>query len=81
MGRSQNSFIKNQKEKKRQMKKKAKEERKKERQENNNKGADLSEMMAYIDEFGNISSEPPGSEAKPNPSTSSKSDQTTSTDE
>ena len=63
MGRSQNRFIKNQKEKKKQMKKKAKEERKKERQENNHKGADLSEMIAYVDEFGNISSEPPEEKA------------------
>ena len=61
MARSQNSFIKKQKEKQRQMKKKEKEERKKERQENNAKGGDLSDMMAYVDEFGNITSEPPGS--------------------
>lgn len=59
MSKSQNSFIKNQKEKKRMMKKKEKEERKRERQENNNKGGDLSDMMAYVDEFGNILSEPP----------------------
>ncbi len=59
MGRSQNSFIKKQKEKKKQQKKKDKEERKKERQENNTKGGDLSDMIAYIDEEGNIVSEPP----------------------
>jgi len=59
MARSQNSFIKKQKEKKRELKKKEKEARKKERQENNAKGGDLEDMMAYVDEFGNISSEPP----------------------
>ncbi|MFT6866567.1 MAG: hypothetical protein ACJA08_001398 [Cyclobacteriaceae bacterium] len=59
MGRSQNSFIKKQKEKKKKEKKKDKEERKKDRQENNSKGGDLSDMIAYIDEEGNISSEPP----------------------
>jgi len=61
MARSQNSFIKKQREKKKQMKRKLKEERKKERQENSAKGGDLSDMMAYVDEFGNITSEPPGS--------------------
>ena len=59
MGSTQNRFIKQQKEKKKQQKKKEKEERKKERQENNLKGGDLSDMMAYVDEFGNITSEPP----------------------
>lgn len=62
MGRSQNRFIKQQKEKKKQMKKKEKEERKQQRSENNAKGGDLSDMMAYIDEFGNISTTPPGEE-------------------
>lgn len=59
MARSQNSFIKKQKEKQKQMKKKAKEERKKLRQENNDKGSGLDGMMAYLDENGNIVSEPP----------------------
>ncbi|MEP2023750.1 MAG: cold-shock protein [Reichenbachiella sp.] len=59
MSKSQNSFIKNQKAKKKMLKKKEKEERRKERQENNNKGGELSDMMAYVDEFGNILSEPP----------------------
>jgi hypothetical protein len=60
MGRSQNSFIKRQKEKKRLLKRKQKEERKKERLENNTKGGDLSDMIAYVDEDGNLTSEPPG---------------------
>jgi len=62
MGSTQNRFIKQQKEKKKQQKKKEKEERKKERQENNAKGGDLSDMMAYVDELGNIVSEPPAPE-------------------
>ncbi|PIB35505.1 cold-shock protein [Reichenbachiella sp. 5M10] len=58
MSRSQNSFIKFQKEKKKRMKKKDKEERKLERRESS-KGGDLSEMIAYVDEFGNITSTAP----------------------
>jgi S-adenosylmethionine hydrolase len=60
MGRSQNSFIKKQKENKRELKKKEKEAKKKERQENSLKGGDLDDMLAYVDEFGNITSEAPG---------------------
>lgn len=59
MSKSQNSFIKRQKEKKRQMKKKEKFERKMERKENNDKGGTLEDMIAYVDEFGNIVDEPP----------------------
>ncbi len=59
MGRSQNRFIKQQKEKKKLQKRKEKEEKKKERQENNAKGGDMSDMIAYLDEYGNIVSEPP----------------------
>ena len=44
------------------MKKKEKEERRKERKENNAKGGDLSDMMAYLDENGNIVSTPPETE-------------------
>ncbi|MBU2913152.1 MULTISPECIES: cold-shock protein [Reichenbachiella] len=58
MSRSQNSFIKFQKEKKKRIKKKEKEERKLERKENS-KGGNLDEMLAYVDEFGNILEEPP----------------------
>lgn len=59
MGRSQNSFIKNQKVKKKLQKKKEKEEKKQERKENNLKGGDLDDMIAYVDEFGNIVDEKP----------------------
>lgn len=59
MGRSQETFNKKEKEKKRLKKQKEKEERKEERKANNNKGKSLEEMLAYIDENGNISSVPP----------------------
>ncbi len=59
MGSTQNRFIKQQKEKKKLQKKKEKEERKRERQENNAKGGNLEDMIAYVDKFGNITSEPP----------------------
>lgn len=70
MSKSQNTFIKNQKEKKKAMKKKEKEEKKKERQENNLKGGELSDMIAYVDEFGNIVDEKP--EVRPAPKTPPK---------
>lgn len=59
MGRSQNSFMKKQKEKKKAMKKKEKMEKKMERKENNDKGGTLEDMIAYVDEFGNIVDEKP----------------------
>lgn len=58
MGRSQNSFMKKQREKKKQKKKEEKMEKKKERQENAT-GGSLEEMIAYVDEFGNIVDTPP----------------------
>ncbi len=61
MGRSQNSFMKKQREKKKQKKKEEKVQRKQERQENAG-GGSLDEMIAYVDEFGNILSEPPKEE-------------------
>ena len=65
MGRSQNKFIKQQKEKKKLQRKKEKEERKQERMENNNKGGNLEDMIAYIDENGNIVDEKPEDTPKP----------------
>ncbi len=64
MAKSQNSFIKAQKEKKRAQKKKEKEEKKMERRENNLKGGDLSDMMAYVDEYGNVVSGSPDDSPK-----------------
>lgn len=62
MAKSQNSFIKAQKEKKKAQKKKEKEEKKQERRENNLKGGDLSDMMAYVDAYGNVVSGSPEDE-------------------
>jgi S-adenosylmethionine hydrolase len=70
MARSQNSFIKKQLEQKKLKKRKEKEERKQERQENSS-GGSLDAMMAYVDEFGNISSTPPVPK-KPTPDSKSK---------
>lgn len=57
------SFGKKEKEKRKQQKKKEKEQRKIERQSQAKSGS-LEDMMAYIDENGNISSEPPNAERK-----------------
>ncbi|ALD22414.1 cold-shock protein [Hymenobacter sp. DG25A] len=59
MGRSQATFGKKENEKKRQKKKLDKAERKEERQANAANGKNLDEMMAYVDENGNISATPP----------------------
>ncbi len=58
MAKSNNSFIKKQKELQRKRKQQEKVERKKERQKNSPGGA-LENMLAYVDEFGNITSAPP----------------------
>jgi hypothetical protein len=58
MSKSQNSFIKNQKEKLKQKKRKDKAEKKKERQDNS-KGGALEDMMAWVDENGNLVNTPP----------------------
>lgn len=53
------TFNKKEKEKKRQQKKREKEQRKAERKANAKTGQSLEDMMAYVDENGNISSKPP----------------------
>jgi hypothetical protein len=58
MARSQNSFLKKQLEQNKAKKKKEKEQRKQERHDHAS-GGNLENMMAYVDEFGNISSTPP----------------------
>jgi hypothetical protein len=58
MARSQNSFIKKELEKKKKKKREEKEQRKQQRQENST-GGGLDNMMAYVDEFGRITSTPP----------------------
>jgi len=59
MGKSQETWNKKEREKQKQKDKKEKEQRKQGRKENAKKGKSLEEMMAYIDENGNISSTPP----------------------
>jgi len=58
MSKSNNSFIKKQKELVRKKKREEKMEKKIERKKNAT-GGDLESMMAYVDEFGNITSTPP----------------------
>lgn len=59
MAKAQTSFNKKENEKKRQQKRNDKEEKRKERQANAVSGQGLEEMMAYVDENGNITSTPP----------------------
>jgi cold shock CspA family protein len=59
MGRSQQSFNKKEKEKKRAKQRQDKEEKMQQRKAEGKKGKSLDDMMAYIDEDGNISSTPP----------------------
>lgn len=59
MGKSQETFGKKENEKKKQKKRQDKEEKKEERQANSKKGKSLEDMMAYLDEDGNITSTPP----------------------
>ncbi|HLP32341.1 MAG TPA: cold shock domain-containing protein [Bacteroidia bacterium] len=64
MARSQGTFSKKEKEKKRLQKRKEKEERKQERKSTAVKGQALEDMMAYVDENGNISDTPPDPKKK-----------------
>ena len=59
MARAQTSFGKKENEKKRLQKRNDKDEKRKERQANAVAGQGLEEMMAYVDENGNITSTPP----------------------
>lgn len=59
MGRSQETWNKKETEKKKQKKRKEKEERKEERKANAGENTSLEDMMAYVDEYGNITSTPP----------------------
>jgi cold shock CspA family protein len=59
MGRSQETFNKKEAEKRKLQKRKEKEQRKEERKANARDGSNLDEMMAYVDENGNISNTPP----------------------
>jgi len=59
MAKSKETFNKKQKETKRLQKRQQKESRKQERESSKQKGLPLSEMMAYIDENGNLTNTPP----------------------
>lgn len=58
MARSNNAFIKKQRELQRKRDQAEKVERKNERKKNS-PGGSLENMMAYVDEFGNLTSKPP----------------------
>ncbi|MDD2963867.1 MAG: cold shock domain-containing protein [Bacteroidales bacterium] len=58
MARSQESFNKREKEKNR-IKKRLEKEQKKEERKQNSSGGDLDSMIAWVDEFGNITDTPP----------------------
>jgi len=58
MAKSNNSYIKKQKEAVKKRKKQDKAEKKTERQKNS-LGSDLEHMLAYVDEYGNLSDTPP----------------------
>ncbi len=59
MARAQESFSKKENEKKRQKKQQEKSERRDERQANAKSGQKLEDMLAYVDENGNITNTPP----------------------
>ena len=59
MAKSKVTFNKREKEKQRQQQKQQKREKMEERKANANKGKSLNDMMAYLDEDGNITSTPP----------------------
>ena len=64
MAKSKETFNKKEKEKKRLKEKQEKRERMEQRKANATKGKSLDDMMAYIDENGNISSTPPDPKKK-----------------
>jgi cold shock CspA family protein len=59
MGRSQETFSKKEKEKKKLKKRQDKEQKKEDRMANSDKGKGLDDMLAYVDDNGNITSTPP----------------------
>lgn len=63
MAKSQATFMKKQLEKNRQKKKEDKLQRKMDRQQNSS-GGDLENMLAYVNEFGEIVSTPPDNSAR-----------------
>jgi cold shock CspA family protein len=64
MGRSQETFSKKEREKQKIRKRQDKEAKREERKANSDKGKDLEDMMAYVDENGNITTVPPDPKKK-----------------
>ena len=64
MAKSKETFNKKEKEKKRLKEKQEKREKMEQRKANNDKGRSLEDMMAYIDEEGNITDTPPDPKKK-----------------
>lgn len=64
MSKSQTTVTKKDKENKKLQKRKEKEQRKEIRKANSKEGKTLEEMMAYVDEYGNISTTPPDPQNK-----------------
>ena len=63
MSKSQETWNKKETEKKKQQKKKEKEQKKQDRKDNP-KSSNIEDMMAYVDEYGNITSTPPDPKKK-----------------
>jgi cold shock CspA family protein len=59
MGRSKETYNKKEVQKKKERKKKNKEKKRLERKETSRNGNNLDDMIAYVDEYGNITSTPP----------------------
>jgi cold shock CspA family protein len=59
MGKSQETFIKKEREKKRQKKQEDKRLKKEDRKSDSGKGKSWEDMIAYVDEFGRITDTPP----------------------
>jgi cold shock CspA family protein len=59
MAKSTQSFNKKEREKKQQQKRQEKEQKKEERKSHSSKGKSIDDMLAYVDDQGNISSTPP----------------------
>jgi cold shock CspA family protein len=64
MAKSKETFGKKENDRKKQKRRKDKEEKREERKANAKKGKSLDEMLAYVDENGNISSTPPDPKKK-----------------
>ncbi len=64
MGRSQETYNKREKEKKRLKKKQDKLQKKEDRKTSGEKNSSLDDMIVYVDEYGNFTSEPPDPKKK-----------------